>query len=631
MSTAFLQQALIFLGAALLCVPFAKKLGVGSVIGYLLAGVIIGPFGLKFVGAEGQDIMHASEFGVVMMLFLIGLELNPQSLWKMRKAIVGLGLTQVLVTGVLLAGLLWAIFRMDFLAAGIVGFAFAMSSTAIVLQTLKEKGLSGNQSGQASFSVLLMQDIAVIPMLALLPLLAVMPAAAADGSGGATTFTGPVQALVSAGAIGLLFVVGKFVVNPFLRLIARTGMRELFTAAALLLVIGVAYLMHFAGISAALGAFLAGVLLANSEFRHELESDIEPFKGLLLGLFFTAVGSTINFHLIGQEAGQIAGMVVLVVAVKTAVLFGIAKKNKFSSDQTTLFGLLLCQVGEFAFVLLSAANQQNSISKQTLELGMAVTTITMVVSPLLLVLNEKFIIPRFGTKEAAGPVKPADHIDEHHSVIIAGFGHFGSTVGRFLRANGVQATILDNDSDQVDFLRKLGFKVFYGDCTRLDLLKSAGAENAKILVCTLGSEEATLALIHVCRKHFPNLKLFVRARHRYHAYDLIEMGIDQTYRETALSSAFMGSEVLRELGFRSYTATRKAQEFYKYDEAAIRRLAKTVTNKDQYIVSALEEIALQEKLMYEDVRFKSDLAELDAWDGDRLRAAVTKPETPKES
>jgi len=612
MGTHFLQQAIVFLGAALICVPIAKRLGIGSVLGYLFAGVLIGPFVLKFVGSEGEDVMHASEFGVVMMLFLIGLELNPKSFWSMRKAILGLGGGQLLATTGILFVLLWWVFGWPFGTSFVMAAAFTLSSTAIALQTVKERGLGDSQAGQASFAVLLMQDIAVIPLLALLPLLALQEATVTSESGSG------LKVLTSLGAIGFLVVAGRWLVNPFLRSIARTRVRELFTASALLLVIGVAYLMQLAGLSAALGAFLAGMLLANSEYRHELESDMEPFKGLLLGLFFTAVGSTINFNLIREEAGLLFLLVGLVLLVKTAVLLAVGKKFDLKTDQNLLFAFLLCQVGEFAFVVLAAAGQLNLLDKHILEMGMAVTTVTMVLSPILLFLNERFLTPQFGTTEAPN-ARQADTVYEKNKVIIAGFGHFGSTVGRFLRAAGVETTILDHDSDRVDLLRKMGFKVYYGDSTRFDLLKSAGADDALYLISAIDSEEDSHKLVDVVRKHFPHLQLFVRTKHRFHTYDLLAKGPVKTYRESLHSSVYMGVDVLHAMGFRNYTATRKAQEFIKYDESAIEKLAKEWVDKERYVLSAREEIELQEKLLREDVRFISNLEEDNAWDSDALR------------
>jgi CPA2 family monovalent cation:H+ antiporter-2 len=610
MSASFLQMAIVFLAAALISVPIAKKLGLGSVLGYLLGGVLIGPFVLKFVGAEGEDIMHASEFGVVMMLFLIGLELNPQSFWRMRKAILGMGLSQVIFTTVAITAIFFFGFGYNINASLAIGLAFSLSSTAIILQTLKEKNLDPTPAGRGSFAVLLLQDIAVIPILAVLPLLGTV----VDSEG---SDSGSKQVLLSLAAIASLIVVGRYLINPFLRLIAKARMRELFTASALFIVVGVAYLMSLVGISAALGTFMAGVLLANSEFRHELESDVEPFKGLLLGLFFTAVGSTINFHLIASEAGLIFGIVGIVIVVKGVILFLIGRTFKLSFDQNALFTVLLAQVGEFAFVLLAGSKSYAILDAHTTEICMAVTTITMALAPLMIFANERLVMPLIGTREDAEE-KEADEIDEHHKVIIAGFGHFGSTIGRFLRANGVSATILDHDSDRVDLLRKMGFKVYYGDATRLDLLKSAGAEKAQMLISALDDEEQSHALIDVAQKHFPHLKLYIRTQHRFASYGVMAKGIDNTYREGLHSSVFMGADVLHDLGHRKYTVTRKAQEFIKYDEGALSKLSKEWNNKEQYIINVKAEIELQERLLNEDVRFSNNVHD-NAWDKERMK------------
>ena len=612
-----LQQATVFLAATLVSVPIAKKLGLGSIIGYLVAGVIIGPFVLGFIGEEGEDLMHASEFGVVMMLFLIGLELNPQSIWKMRKIILGMGLSQMALTTISMFSILFWIFNFPFNASLVIALSFSMSSTAIALQTLKEKGISKTKVGKSTFAVLLMQDIGVIPVLAILPLLAVKTSNAIGTNNTSN------QVLISLGAIAVVVVVGIYFINPFLRAIAKTRIKELFTAASLLIIIGVAYLMQLAGISAALGAFLAGVLLANSEFRHELESDIEPFKGLLLGLFFTAVGSTINFHLIYNEAGLVFLLVFITMLVKALILLAVGKQFNIKIDQNITFAFFLCQVGEFAFVLLASAQQNSLMDKHIIEICMAVTTITMAISPILIFINERFIDPYLGTKTKVKE-READKVEEKHKVILAGFGHFGSTIGRFLLANGVEATILDNDSEQVEFLRKMGFKVYYGDCTRFEILKAAGAEDAKFIICTINDEAGSHTLAEVVQKHFPQAQLFVRTKHRYHTYDLMEKGVTKTYRETLHTSVFMGVDVLKAMGQRSYTATRKAQEFLKYDEAAIKRLSEIWKEKDNYILTIKEEMELQEKLLKDDKRFLSEIFDNNAWDSDVLRANTVK-------
>jgi CPA2 family monovalent cation:H+ antiporter-2 len=612
-----LQQATVFLAATLVSVPIAKKLGFGSIIGYLVAGVIIDPFVLGFIGEEGEDLMHASEFGVVMMLFLIGLELNPQSIWRMRKIILGMGLSQMALTTISMFSILFWIFNFPFNASLVIALSFSMSSTAIALQTLKEKGISKTKVGKSTFAVLLMQDIGVIPVLAILPLLAVKTSNAVGTNNTSN------QVLISLGAIAVVVVVGIYFINPFLRVIAKTRIKELFTAASLLIIIGVAYLMQLAGISAALGAFLAGVLLANSEFRHELESDIEPFKGLLLGLFFTAVGSTINFHLIYNEAGLVFLLVFITMLVKALILLAVGKQFNIKIDQNIAFAFFLCQVGEFAFVLLASAQQNSLMDKHIIEICMAVTTITMAISPILIFINERFIDPYLGTKTKVKE-READKVEEKHKVILAGFGHFGSTIGRFLLANGVEATILDNDSEQVELLRKMGFKVYYGDCTRFEILKAAGAEDAKFIICTINDEAGSHTLAEVVQKHFPQAQLFVRTKHRYHTYDLMEKGVTKTYRETLHTSVFMGVDVLKSMGYRSYTATRKAQEFLKYDEAAIKRLSEVWKEKDNYILSVKEEMELQEKLLKDDKRFLSELFDDNAWDRDILRANTVK-------
>lgn len=613
MAGSILQDALIYLGTALVFVPIAKRMGIGSVLGYIIGGIIIGPFLLGFVGKEGEDVMHAAEFGVVMMLFIIGLELNPQAFWKMKKMILGMGGLQMLFTALILLPVFYYLFSLSLNASLALAFSFSMSSTAIVLQTLKEKGLDKTGAGQSSFAVLLFQDIAVIPILAILPLLAITEIVKPEETtGGSLDFLKAYPTLTILAAVLFVFLLGRFLISPFLHYISRVHMRELFTASALFIVIGVAWLMEQVGISAALGAFMAGVLLANSEFRHELESDIEPFKGILLGIFFTAVGSTINFGIVVNEPMAIIRVVLMLMMVKAVVLFIVGKIFKLGSDQNLLFALLLSQVGEFAFVLLGSTNQLLIIDKETTEFYMAVVTITMILSPVLLYIYDKFISKYFGVKqtgEAAYKIETA----EEHKIILAGFGHFGSTIGRFLRANGVNATILDNDSDRVTLLRKMGFKVFYGDATRLDLLEAAGAGKATILISAIDSPEKNLALSDTVKKHFPHLKIYIRAKNRYDAYELIEKDIEHIYRESIHSSVYMGVDVLSELGFRKYTARRKASEFIKFDNASLRKLAAERHDAESYISSVKEEIEIQEKLLNEDKKFIEHRPDT-AWD-----------------
>ena len=614
MSNIFLHDALIYLAAAVVFVPIAKKLGMGSVLGYLLGGIIIGPFFLGFIGQEGKDIMHFAEFGVVMMLFLVGLELEPSNFWRMRNLILGTGSVQLCTTTILIFAVFLFI-GFSWQAALACGLALAMSSTAIVMQTLREKGLTRTESGKSSFAVLLFQDIAVIPILALLPLLA-FSAVHAPGTGNITLLSGQpgwAQTVTLLGAVGLVILSGRFVIVPFLRFIARIHLRELFTAAALLIVIGTAYIMMLVGLSPALGTFLAGVVLANSEFRHELESDIEPFKGILLGLFFISVGASINFSLIVNNPLKIVALVCGIIVIKASVLFLTGKLSRLSFDQNLLFTLGLAQVGEFAFVLFSFIHQLNILPAQWTDMMMGVTAISMTVTPLLLLLNERFIFPRFGTKEKEE--KEADDIDVHNPVIIAGFGHFGSTLGRFLRANGIHATILDNDSDRVDLLRKMGFKVFYGDATRIDILKSAGADEARVLIAAIDSPETNYDLVEKTKKLFPHLTIMVRARSRLDAYELIDIGVKDIYRESLDTSVRLGIDVLIKLGVRKYSATRAGQNFIKYDEAAMYQLAPHRHDQDTYIFNTREQIQLQEQLLTNDREVNPTLND-HAWDSD---------------
>jgi CPA2 family monovalent cation:H+ antiporter-2 len=613
-----LLSSIIFLGAAIVCVPIAKKIGLGSVLGYLIAGILIGPFMFGFVGQEGQDIMHAAEFGVVMMLFLIGLEINPKDFWVMRRSIIGLGGIQMALSTLSFAALCHLYFGLSHTTSLAIALSISMSSTAIILQTLKEKGLNKSSAGQASFSVLLFQDILVIPILAFLPLLAISDVSSTNTEQTYISNLSPsLKTLTVLGAMAGVVVFGLFIVEPFMKVIARTRLRELFTATALFLVIGVAYLMTLVGISPALGTFLAGVVLANSSFRHELESDIVPFKGLLLGLFFIGVGSSINFHLIFEKPILIFSILLVVMVIKSLVLLTAGKVFKIKSDQNLLFAFLLSQVGEFAFVLLNFSGQLQIVDKNWIELLMAVVALSMTITPILLLINERWIDPYFGTKEEIR-TKEHDEIHEQHSVIIAGFGHFGSTIGRFLKANGIHATILDNDSDRVDVLRKMGFEVYYGDATRIDLLKAAGADTAKLLIAAIDSPDINHSLIEMARKHFPNLKIMARARNRFDAYEILDLGVNNIYRETLYTSVHMAVDVLHELGIRNYTATRKAQNFIKYDEEAMRKLAATRHDAKTYILTVREQIELEEKLLSEDLH--QQLTDHDsAWDSSTMK------------
>jgi monovalent cation:H+ antiporter-2, CPA2 family len=622
MDNGFFIQAIIYLTAAVVCVPIAKKIGLSSILGYLFAGIFIGPFFFGLIGQEGEDIMHFAEFGVVMMLFLIGLELDPYKFWKMRRFILGMGSMQVIGTTLILFLLSISVFEWNWQTALVIALALSLSSTAIVLQTLKEKGLSQTSMGRSSFAVLLFQDIAVIPILAIIPLL-VSSQTIIDpeelNNSIISDFPGWIQTLIVIGAILFVYFGGKYIIVPLLHFIAKTRLQELFTASALLLVVAVSYLMQLVGLSPALGAFMAGVVLANSEFRHELEGDIAPFKGLLLGLFFIGVGASINFKLIIDNPVFILVFGAALTAIKFFVLFGIGKFYKKQTDQNFLFSFGLSQAGEFGFVILSFSMQLNIIPNILANQIMAIIALSMLSTPFLLLINERWIDPYFGVKEKEP--KKADTIDEQHEVIIAGFGHFGSTIGRLLRANGVKATILDHDSERVELLRKMGFKVYYGDATRLELLKAAGAESAKLFIAAIDNPTVNLTVVETIRKHFPDLKILTRARNRIDAYELIDHGVENIYRETLYTAVHLGVDALTQLGHRKYSATRQGQRFIKYDEAAIKELAAKRHDKMAYLATVQEQIEMQEQILKNDLFTNFDAAD-HAWDSEFLRKGL---------
>lgn len=615
----FLFQATIYLAAAVLFVPIAKRLGLGSVLGYLIAGVVIGPYLFGFIGSEGEDIMHYAEFGVVMMLFLIGLELEPERLWRLRKSILGLGTLQVAGTTIITAAISYLL-GLNIQQSIAIGLIAAMSSTAIVMQSMREKGLIKTKAGQSIFAVLLFQDIAVIPVLALFPLLATLPAVTkqdADSIKWVDKQPEWIHALLVLGAVVAVIAAGRVLIRPLLRIIARTGLREIFTASALLIVVAIAALMTEVGLSPALGAFLAGVVLANSEYKHELESDIDPFKGLLLGLFFIAVGAAIDFRLIAAQPMRIIFWVLVLMSLKAIVLFLLGKIFKFSTEQNFIFAFSLSQVGEFAFVLLSFALNEGVLPQQTVSFFIAVVAISMALTPLVMLLNEKLILPRVGTEEKQE--RPADEIDEKHPVIIAGFGHFGNTVGRFLRANKIGATYLDIDSDRVDVLRKMGFKVFYGDASRHELLHSAGASDAKVIVIAIDDAAKRLEMVETVKKHFPHLHILVRSTNRYDAYDLMNAGMLHVYRETVDTSVRVGVDAMKLLGYRAYTAKRLAKTFLKHDERNLKKLA-SIRNQEEYISKVKQYIEEIELIVQADAEGPPLMDT--AWDAETLREEV---------
>lgn len=596
-----LYQTIIYLGAAIVAVPLAKRLGLGSVIGYLLAGTVIGPHALNVAGGS-SDVMHFAEFGVVMMLFVVGLELRPALLWQMRRPILGLGGLQVVGTAVAL-GLIASWFGLSWKPALAVGLILAMSSTAIVLQSLGERGLMKTPGGEASFAVLLFQDIAIIPIIALMPLLAARP------DGGAVTKTPGVmaglpaweQALAVVGSVAAIVVAGRFLLRPFFRYIAATRLREMFTATALFLVVGIALLMQKLGLSPALGTFIAGVVLAESEYRVQLEADIEPFKGLLLGLFFISVGASIDFALIAREPGTIALIVAGLLVLKFTVLLALSRVFGLKRGEGFLLAFALAQGGEFAFVLFSFATQNAVLPIEIASLLVASVALSMAAAPLLFTINEKLVRPLFQRCE---PERPPDEIDEHDNpVILAGFGRFGHIVGRLLRANGFGTTVLDHDADQVETLGRYGMKSFYGDASRLDLLQAAGAERAKLFVLAIDEEAKALQIIEMVQREFPRLKILARATSRQHAYEIIRLGVNRVYRETFGSALDLSIDALRELGMDEQRARRVTEIFRQHDEASVQDMAH-LPDDDEYISIARKHIENLERALQSDLEMQ---------------------------
>ena len=555
MDNSLLVNALVYLVAAVIAVPIAKRLGLGAVLGYLLAGMAIGPWGLRLIDRV-EDILHFSEFGVVLLLFLIGLELDPKRLWSMRKPIFGWGGAQVGAVSTLLfcAGLLLGL---DWRAALIAALGLSLSSTAIALATLSERNLMKTSAGTAGFAILLFQDIAAIPMIAVVPLL---------GGIGATGDGGWVGAVKVISVIAALIVGGRFLIRPLMRIIAKTDMREIFTAFALLLVIAIGLLMQMVGMSMALGTFMAGVLLADSEYRHALESDLEPFKGLLLGLFFIAVGMSVDFGVFLAQPLMILGLVLLFLTLKTGALYALSRTFDIPRPQQTRFAFLLSQGGEFAFVVFGAAATAEIFSKEVASILVVVVALSMVITPLLLLADDYLIAPLFRNRNK----RPDDQLEaQENHVIIAGFGRFGQIVGRLLHANQIGLTVLDHDPDQIDLLRAFGFKVFYGDVTRADLLHAAGAAKAQALVVAIDDVEDSLALVDAVRREFPHLPILARARNVSHYYDLMDRGVTVLERETFEAALQLGRQVLQTLGFGAYRARQATMKFKAHNIASL--------------------------------------------------------------
>jgi glutathione-regulated potassium-efflux system ancillary protein KefC len=564
-----LFEVMVYLGAAVVFVPLAARFKLGSVLGYLIAGCAIGPWGLRLV-RDVDAIMHFAEFGVVLMLFLIGLELEPKRLFEMRRRVFGGGSLQMLACGALLAaggaaaGLPWK-------GALVAGFALALSSTAIAVQTMRERGVLGAPTGVTAFAVLLFQDIAAIPLIAVVPLLAASPGGSGGGWAGAARV---------AGAVALVVVLGRYLTRPLLRIVARTGLREIFTGFALLLVVGIAQIMAAAGVSMALGAFLAGVLLAGSEYRHALESDIEPFKGLLMGLFFIAVGMSIDFGLVASRPLLIVALVVGLLVLKGLALRGLGRALGVAPGERWFFAALLAQGGEFAFVVFGVAGQAHLLPGAWDALLTLVVALSMALTPFLLLAQDRLS----GRRVAA---RPDDVVqDEGAPVIIAGFGRFGQIVGRYLFASGVRATVLDHDTDQIELLKKFGFRVFYGDATRLDLLRAAGAEHAKLLVLAIDDPEASVRLAQIARQHFPKLAVVARARNISHWVSLRKEGVETVERETFEAALRTGRRALERLGVGPYEARERADRFRRQNVAVLEQLMPQFEDEAQRLSTA---------------------------------------------
>ena len=561
---AWLTHSFIYLSAAVVAVPVAKKLGLGSIIGYLAAGIGIGPWGLALI-TNVQDILHFAEFGVVLMLFLVGLELEPKRLWNLRRPIFGWGSAQVLGCAVVLTGVAIAC-GVGWQTALVAGLGLALSSTAIALQVMGERNLMPTSSGQAGFSILLFQDVAAIPILALLPLLGSI-----TGQNEALEQANRVlEAIKIIAVIGGIILGGRLLLRPLLRWIANSGTPEIFTAASLLLVVGIAALMQMVGLSMALGAFLAGVLLAESEYRRELETDIEPFKGLLLGLFFIAVGMSIDFGVLLRSPGLIAAILFGFLGLKLAVIYGMARLMKLPFQERAVFTVLLAQGGEFAFVVFQAASGANVFSPETASLLIGAVALSMLLSPLLLILVDKLLLPRYANCNAT----PMAEISEQQeaSVIIAGFGRYGQIVGRMLLAQGMTPTVLDHDAEMIETMRAFGLRVFYGDATRLDLLRTAGAASARILVIAVDDVEQSLTIVDLAQAHFPHLQIVARARDVTHWNALRSKGVMRVEREVFESSLRSARSVLELLGQSTHAARQNAMRFRLHNLALFEQL-----------------------------------------------------------
>ena len=596
MDIKILFNIFVFLIAACAVVPLASRFKLGSVIGYLVAGIIIGPFGLKLI-ENPEQIMHFAEFGVVMMLFLIGLELEPKILWRMKKSILGFGGLQVILTSLLMMtvgvflGYPWNL-------SLAVGMALTLSSTALVLQMLQEKNLMQTAIGETAFAILLFQDIAVIPILIIIPLIT-----AGDMSNSIkdSTFVGSLagwqHALLVISVIAAVVIAGRTMSRTIFMAMAKTNLREVFTATSLALIIGITLLMEIIGVSPALGAFVAGVVLANSEYKHTLENDIEPFKGLLLGLFFISVGMGINFGLFANNCLNLTFVVITFILVKVIVLYGLGRIFGLEKMQNLGFALALSQGSEFAFVLLQYISGLKIISEDQLGFFTLAVALSMASTPFLMILYSRLIVPRF---MSILPDRKFDKINESNPVIIAGHGRFGQIIARFLSGQGVKITILEKDPQQVELLRKFGFKGYFGDASRIDLLRSSGADKAKLLVVAVDDPDSCLEIVKLAKEEFPNLKIFARARNRRHAYELSKAGVEYFRRETFDASLVMAQEIMISLGYNPELMKHKAAAFLKHDEKTLIKSFEFFNREPELISFARQASGELERILRDD-------------------------------
>ncbi len=590
---AWLTSSLIYLSAAVLAVPLARALGLGSILGYLIAGVVIGPFGVGLV-SNTQDILHFAEFGVVLMLFLVGLELEPKRLWALRGPIFGWGGTQVLgcATLLMLAGVAMGV---SWPVALVGALGLALSSTAIALQVMAERRMLKTPTGEANFSILLFQDVAAIPILALIPLLPLLPSSA--GSDHAASGNPWISGATAMGAIAAIVLGGRLLLRPLLRWIAASKTAEIFTATALLLVVGIAWAMQFVGLSMALGAFLGGVLLAESEYKRQLEADLEPFKGLLLGLFFIAVGMSIDFAAIAAAPWIVGAVVLGFLAIKTLVIFFLAMRMEIAVAERPVFTLLLAQGGEFAFVVFQTALDAKVIDPRTSSLLVGAVALSMLASPLLLVLLDRFVLPRLATAK-----RTLEEINETQDtpVLVTGFGRYGQIVSRLMMANGVATTVLDFDAVRIESARTFGYRVFYGDATRLDLLRVAGAGTAKVIIVALDDASSVNTVVDLAHQHFPRAQLVVRVRDLTHAYDMLDRGITTFERELFHSSLSSARQALQALGHSASEAGRMAERFEAHNMIQMKQQHAVRHDRTQLIALAKQNRADLEDQMAQD-------------------------------